>query len=123
MRSVVAVAKPVADQCSQLPCRKPVRNHQRLRAAIAARREQLQSAEAFGGLRLGHQQIANERRTFVRISSSPLVRTAGATGRKRLKALERVKGIEPSSSAWKAPENRSSPLKPGVANSQKSHKI
>jgi hypothetical protein len=33
---------------------------------------------------------------------SPLVRTNERRRRKSLKTLERVKGIEPSSSAWKA---------------------
>ena len=36
------------------------------------------------------------------MSGSPLVRMAGSNCRKYLKTLERVKGIEPSSSAWKA---------------------
>src|SRR5262249_39207524 len=45
---------------------------------------------------------ANRRFGFVRMSDSRLVRMARAMIAKRLRKLERVKGIEPSSSAWKA---------------------
>jgi hypothetical protein len=44
----------------------------------------------------------NKRRTFVRMSSSLLVRMGSGTASNPLKSLERVKGIEPSSSAWKS---------------------
>src|ERR1035437_4443241 len=44
----------------------------------------------------------NDRACMIRASTAPRVSTQGAARTKRLKRLERVKGIEPSSSAWKA---------------------
>jgi hypothetical protein len=45
---------------------------------------------------------SNKRRTFVRMSISLLVRIESRRRAKCLKSLERVKGIEPSYSAWKS---------------------
>ena len=42
------------------------------------------------------------RRTLVRIAAATLVRMGPPRVKKGLKSLERVNGIEPSSSAWKA---------------------
>jgi hypothetical protein len=70
---------------------------------------------------------ANRGRTFVRMSGSPLVRMTGAASRKSLKTLERVKGIEPSSSAWKAVDTRANPRKcaktPVASSSEKAVKL
>src|ERR1700738_3709140 len=47
-------------------------------------------------------RFANKRRPNVRMSPSSLVRMELWQRKKHLKTLERVKGIEPSYSAWKA---------------------
>ena len=60
--------------------------------------------EAGRGWREKAARYANGWRTNVKTTSSRLVRTARVACLKPLKILERVEGIEPSSSAWKADE-------------------